>query len=483
MSDDPDGSGAEHVVVLIRESLRRSDDDRVTGVNTKRVEVLHVTDSNAVVLAITDNLVLDLLPALHTALNKNLRAGGEGLVAEVNVLFHVLGESTAETSKCVGGTNNDGEADLLNSAHGLIEVVCGLGLGARSTNGVHAPGKELTVFGGDDSVDGSTENLDAKLLELVLELDTDREGGLSTESAVDGIRTLLDDDLADELGVDGQEIHLVGETLGGLDSCNVGVDQDGVNALLFQSLDGLAARVVELSGLTDAETTTSKNQDLLDVDLGHERRVLGGVTARELDGLLHLAGVLDDIGDCGDECVEEELGVARAGCALGVELNTEVGAVGVPDTFVAVVVGVDEELVPALRQSLGVDGVTVVLRSDVALSGEHVGARNVVSAVTELHLEGFGASSASEQLVSKTDTEDGCPCLLQSCLNVLDSVLHHRWVTRSVGQEETVVLLACELGEVVVPGHNLDFDTALDEAAQLVELETDINTENTHGST
>jgi hypothetical protein len=483
MSDDPDGSCAEHVVVLVGESLRGSNDDGVTSVNTKRVEVLHVTNGNAVVLAITNNFVLDLLPALHTALNKNLRAGGEGLIAEVDVLFHVLGETTAESSKRVGGTDNDGETDLLDGAHGLVEVVGGLGLGARGTNGVHAPCEELTVLGGDDGVDGGTEDLDAKLLKLVLELDTDRECGLSTESAVDGIRTLLDDDLADEFGVDGQEVDLVGETLGSLDSRNVGVDQDGVNALLFQSLDGLATRVVELSSLANAETTTSKNQDLLDVDLGHERCVLSGVTARELDGLLHLAGVLDHIGDCGDERVEEELGVARAGCALGVELNTEVRAVGVSDTLVTVVIGVDEELVPALRQSLGVDGITVVLRGDVALSGEHVGARNVVSAVTKLHLEGFGAGSASEQLVSKTDTKDGCPCLLQSCLNVLDSVLHHCWVTRSVGQEETVVLLACELGEIVVPGHNLDFDTALDEAAQLVELETDINTENTHGST
>ena len=154
-----------------------------------------------------------------------------------------------------------------------------------------------------------------------------------------------------------------------------------------------------------------------------------------------------------------------------------------PDTLVAVVVGVDEKLVPACREGLGVDGVTVVLGSDVALSGEHVGARNVVAAVTELHLEGLGAGGASEKLVTKTDTEDGCPGLLHSGLNVLDGVLHDRWVTGSVGQEETVVVLSSERREVIVPGHDLDLNTALDEAAQLVELETDINTQNTHGST
>jgi hypothetical protein len=34
MTDDVDGRGPEHVVVLVRESLRRSDDDRVSGMDT-----------------------------------------------------------------------------------------------------------------------------------------------------------------------------------------------------------------------------------------------------------------------------------------------------------------------------------------------------------------------------------------------------------------------------------------------------------------
>ena len=165
------------------------------------------------------------------------------------------------------------------------------------------------------------------------------------------------------------------------------------------------------------------------------------------------------------------------------ELNTEVGAVGVSDTLVAVIVGVHEKLVPAGREGLGVDGVTVVLGSDVALSGEHVGARNVVTAVTELHLEGLGAGGTSKKLVTETDTEDRCPGLLHSGLNVLNGVLHDGWITRSVGQEETIVVLACQGGEIVVPWHDLDLHAALDEAAQLVEFETDINTQNTHGST
>jgi len=106
-----------------------------------------------------------------------------------------------------------------------------------------------------------------------------------------------------------------------------------------------------------------------------------------------------------------------------------------------------------------------------------------VPTVTELHLDGIGAGSASQQLVSKTDTEDGCSRLLHRGPDVLDSILHHSWITRTVGDEQPIVLLTSQLREVVIPRHHLDLDTALDEAAQLVELETDIDTDNTHGTT
>lgn len=40
VADDIDGGGPEHVVVGIRERLRRSDDNGVSRVDTERVEVL-----------------------------------------------------------------------------------------------------------------------------------------------------------------------------------------------------------------------------------------------------------------------------------------------------------------------------------------------------------------------------------------------------------------------------------------------------------
>ena len=79
MAHDTDGDLAELVVFVIRQRLRGSDDDTLTRVDTERVEVLHITDGDTVVVAVTYDLVLDFLPALEALLYEDLRGEGEGL--------------------------------------------------------------------------------------------------------------------------------------------------------------------------------------------------------------------------------------------------------------------------------------------------------------------------------------------------------------------------------------------------------------------
>ena len=52
---------------------------------------------------------------------------------------------------------------------------------------------------------------------------------------------------------DGQEINLIGHSLGRLHSGNVGVDENRLHSFLLQSLDSLRARVVKLAGLPDRQ--------------------------------------------------------------------------------------------------------------------------------------------------------------------------------------------------------------------------------------
>jgi hypothetical protein len=63
----------EELTFLGAEGLRRSDNDGLTGMDSEWVEVLHVTDSDTVVIAVTHHLVLDLLPSLERLLYEDLR--------------------------------------------------------------------------------------------------------------------------------------------------------------------------------------------------------------------------------------------------------------------------------------------------------------------------------------------------------------------------------------------------------------------------
>ena len=62
------------MILTIGERLRRGDDERLAGVNAERVHIFHVADGDAVVHAVTHDLVLDLLPAAEPLLDEDLRS-------------------------------------------------------------------------------------------------------------------------------------------------------------------------------------------------------------------------------------------------------------------------------------------------------------------------------------------------------------------------------------------------------------------------
>ncbi|CAI6053242.1 unnamed protein product [Clonostachys chloroleuca] len=366
-----------------------------------------------------------------------------------------------------GGTDNHRETNILDAFHGFCDVVGGGGLGTLLANGLHASGKELTILSRDDGINGGTENLDTELLKLILELDTDLESGLTTKGNVDGVGALVLDDLADELSVDREEVHLVGETLGGLNGGNVGVDEHRVDAFLLQSLDGLTTGVIELAGLTDAQATTAQDKDLLDRDTGVEALVLLNGATGEANWLLKERRVLG-----------AEFSISGTRRALGVELHTEVRLVNVHDTLVAAIVGVDKELLPALGEAGSINLETVVLGGDVALSGHHARAGDVVASISELHLLCLGSGGSGEELVSQANTKHWGLVLLHRGRDVLGGGVDNGRVTGTVGDEETIILVAGILHDVMVPGDHEDLDAALEEASELVVLHTHIDTQN-----
>ena len=128
MAHDADGDLAELVVLVVGQCLRGSDDDALPGVDAEGVEVLHIADRDAVVVAVTDDLVLNLLPALEALLDEHLRGEGEGLAAELIQLLLVVAEATAEPPESIGGADDDGVAEAGRCLACLLQSLRGMAL-------------------------------------------------------------------------------------------------------------------------------------------------------------------------------------------------------------------------------------------------------------------------------------------------------------------------------------------------------------------
>ena len=91
------------------------------------------------------------------------------------------------------------------------------------------------------------------------------QAGLSPQGGQDGIGALLFDDLGDGVDVQRFDIHVVRDVLVRHNGGGVGVDQDNLQALLFQGTAGLGAGVVELRRLADDDGSGAQHQDLMNV--------------------------------------------------------------------------------------------------------------------------------------------------------------------------------------------------------------------------
>ncbi|RUS29418.1 LOW QUALITY PROTEIN: hypothetical protein BC938DRAFT_480691 [Jimgerdemannia flammicorona] len=157
------------------------------------------------------------------------------------------------------------------------------------------------------------------------------------------------------------------------------------------------------------------------------------------------------------------------------ELHGEEGQDLVDDALVRTVIGVDKEFLVVLGKGRDVDGISVVLRGNVASAGEHICARDVVTAVTVLHLLGLGAGGEGQELVAQTNTKDRFRGGLEHGAETSDGGLDHGRVAWPVGDKDAVELGDGLGGKVVVPGDDLELNATVDEAADLVELHAHID--------
>ena len=177
--------------------------------------------------------------------------------------------------------------------------------------------------------------------------------------------------------------------------------------------------------------------------------------------------------------VEEVGRVHWSSLSFWVELGGEDRASLVDHTLVGAVVEVDEVLLELRWKGCGIDGVTVVLGSNVALTGCKVKSWDVVSTVTVLELDGASTCCKSEKLVTETDSKDWNLGGLHETGKVVNSLLAMSWVTRTVGDEDSIEVMGNLVNWEVIWEDSYAGPTT-DQAAKNVLLNTAVNDSYVH---
>ena len=239
--------------------------------DAERVEVLHVAHGDAVVVAVAHHLIFYLLPTFEALLDEDLWGEREGFLTNLAQLVVVVGKAGAEATQGIGSADDDGVAEVFGSLEGRRHILAGFALDGVNVNLIEFLDEALAVLGIHDGLDGRAEDFDVVFLQdaALLQLDAAVQGRLTTEGEENAVRMLLGDDTLHEIGLYGEEVDLVGHTLGSLHRGDVGVDEDCLDALLTQRLEGLRAGIVKLAGFAYLQGTGAKQKNFFYIRVSH----------------------------------------------------------------------------------------------------------------------------------------------------------------------------------------------------------------------
>lgn len=192
--------------------------------------------------------------------------------------------------------------------------------------------------------------------------------------------------------------------------------------------------------------------------------------------------------------VEEVRRVQRTSLSLRVELGAEDGARLVDHawdplesayrrrmekvrTFIARVIQVNKVWLPVRWQGRNINGISMVLASDVAPASAQIQSRDVMSTVAVLQLDSTSTSSQGQELMTQADSEDGDLGSLHQATKVIGGRLAMGWVTGAVGNEYTVEVVG-DLVDRVVEWEHSDTGSTVDETTENVLLDTTVDDSN-----
>ena len=116
--------------------------------NTDRVNIFHVADCDAVIVAVAHDLVLNFLPACDAALDKYLpdHTVFETFDNNLNQFFFVIGNTAAGSAHSICRTDDNRVSDFICKADCGLNILNNRAFRDRLTELLHCLLEKLTVF-------------------------------------------------------------------------------------------------------------------------------------------------------------------------------------------------------------------------------------------------------------------------------------------------------------------------------------------------
>ena len=114
----------KHLIFFISKRLRRSNNDRVTCMNTDRVDIFHITNCDSGIVGVTHYLIFNFLIAFNTLFNKDLmnRRKRKRIFHHYHKFFFIIGKAAACTAKGKSRTKNNRESNFFCSLKTVLKV-------------------------------------------------------------------------------------------------------------------------------------------------------------------------------------------------------------------------------------------------------------------------------------------------------------------------------------------------------------------------
>ena len=271
-ANDLQAGRPQHLILFVGEGLAGGDYDAVAGMDAHRVEVFHIADGDAVVGAVAHYLILDFLPAHQRAFQQDLGngAGGQAGFGDGLEFFRGVGDAAAAAAQGVGRADDQRQAQPAGRLPRLFQRVDGDILRFRLADFVQEVAEEFPVFRTADGFQRRPQQPHGVAFQHpgVGQGHRQVEAGLPAQGRQKAVGPLPPDNPFQHFHGQRLDVDAVGNALVGHDGGRVGVDEDGLHALLAQRLAGLGAGVVKLGGLPDDDGAGADDQDFLRASVG-----------------------------------------------------------------------------------------------------------------------------------------------------------------------------------------------------------------------